>query len=44
MYARLLLEQLRAGVLEVPFNTLPPQGALPTLPTFLSYRYADVLP
>lgn len=38
LYARLLLEQLRAGVLEVPFHGLPPQGALPTLPAFLTYR------
>ena len=38
VYARLLLEQLRAGVLEVPFTALPPQGPLPTLPTYLTYR------
>ncbi|WIA28396.1 hypothetical protein OEZ86_010942 [Tetradesmus obliquus] len=39
LYARLLLEQLRAGCLEVPFSTLPPEGALPTLPAYLTYRF-----
>lgn len=30
--------QLRAGCLEVPFNTMPPEGGLPTLPPYLTYR------
>lgn len=34
--------QLRAGCLEVPFNTMPPEGALPTLPSYLMYRQAAV--
>eukprot|EP00775_Hariotina_reticulata_P004241 gene4241-4491_t len=38
-YARLLLEQLRAGCLEVPFNGMPPDGGLPTLPAYLTYRF-----
>jgi hypothetical protein len=33
--------QLRAGCLEVPFSTLPPEGALPTLPAYLTYRCAS---
>ncbi|KIY96007.1 hypothetical protein MNEG_11955 [Monoraphidium neglectum] len=37
-YARLLLEQLRAGVLEPPFHLFPPEGALPTLALFLTSR------
>lgn len=37
-HARLLLAQLQAGVLEVPFNALPPDGGLPTLPAYLTYR------
>lgn len=37
---RLHAVQLRAGCLEVPFNTMPPEGALPTLPVYLTYRSA----
>jgi hypothetical protein len=37
-HARLLLEQLRAGVLEAPFHQMPPCGPLPTLPLFLTAR------
>jgi hypothetical protein len=34
----LCVMQLRAGCLEVPFNTMPPEGGLPTLPPYLMYR------
>ncbi len=40
-YARLLLEQLRAGgALLEPFHVMPKEGALPTLQTYLTYRHA----
>jgi hypothetical protein len=39
LHARLMLEQLRVGRLEDPFDTLPPEGPLPTLPKWLTYRY-----
>ena len=36
-YARLLLEQLQAGVLEAPFHVCPPSAPLATLPQWTLY-------
>lgn len=38
-YAKLLLEQLRCGKLAEPFNALPPDGPLPTLPKHTVYAF-----
>ncbi|KAF5829374.1 hypothetical protein DUNSADRAFT_16177 [Dunaliella salina] len=38
-HARLLLAQLRAGVLQAPFDALPPQNGLPTLQPWMIYRH-----
>lgn len=38
-YARLLLEQLRRGMLAEPFSAAPPDGPLPTLPKHLAYAF-----
>jgi hypothetical protein len=40
-WARLLLQQLRAGRLEEPFNTAPPDGTLPALPKHITYSYSS---
>ncbi len=40
LHARLLLEQLRSGKLEAPFHQMPPEGGLPTMPNWLTYRYS----
>lgn len=37
-HARLLLAQLRTGVLEAPFDNLPPESGLPTLQPWTLYR------
>mmetsp|Transcript_15737 Transcript_15737/g.44037 ORF Transcript_15737/g.44037 Transcript_15737/m.44037 type:complete len:379 (-) Transcript_15737:1-1137(-) len=38
-YALLMLEQLRRGRLEEPFDKGPPGGPLPTLPKYLTYSF-----
>ncbi len=40
-FARLLLDQLRAGRLAEPFHQLPPDGPLPTLPKHAAYAFAQ---
>jgi len=39
-YAKLLLEQLKAGRIEEPFHRVPPASPLPILPKSLTYTYA----
>jgi hypothetical protein len=39
-YAKLLLEQLRSGRLEAPFDAAPPGSPLPTLPKSLTYAFS----
>lgn len=41
-YARLLLEQLKAGRLEEPFSAMPPSSPLPVLPKSLTYAYSKL--
>jgi len=40
-FARLLLDQLRAGRLAEPFHQMPPDGPLPTLPKHAAYAFAQ---
>ncbi|KAL3138552.1 hypothetical protein ABBQ32_006328 [Trebouxia sp. C0010 RCD-2024] len=39
-YAKLLLNQLKQGRLEKPFNAAPPSGPLQTLPASLTYAFS----
>ncbi len=39
-YAKLLLNQLKQGCLEKPFNAAPPAGPLQTLPASLTYSFS----
>lgn len=39
-YAKLLLNQLKQGRLEKPFNAAPPAGPLQTLPASLTYAFS----
>ena len=39
-YAKLLLNQLKQGRLEKPFNAAPPAGPLQTLPASLIYAFS----
>ena len=41
-HARLLLAQLRAGVLQAPFDALPPPNGLPTMQPWTMYRCVRV--
>ncbi|XP_041672866.1 centrosomal protein of 112 kDa [Cheilinus undulatus] len=43
MYARLLLNMLKRGVLELPFTSKPEPGALKTLPNYMFIYYDDPL-
>lgn len=36
MYARLLVQMLKRGVLELPFTSRPEPGSLKTLPTYMA--------
>ncbi|XP_060882474.1 centrosomal protein of 112 kDa isoform X5 [Labrus mixtus] len=42
-YARLLLNMLKRGVLELPFTSKPEPGSLKTLPTYMFIYYDDPL-
>ena len=39
-YSKLLLNQLKQGCLEKPFNAAPPAGPLQTLPASLTYSFS----
>uniref|UniRef100_UPI0037E9BDD6 centrosomal protein of 112 kDa n=1 Tax=Semicossyphus pulcher TaxID=241346 RepID=UPI0037E9BDD6 len=41
MYARLLLNMLKRGVLELPFTSKPEPGSLKTLPTYMFIYYDE---
>ncbi|XP_039680999.1 centrosomal protein of 112 kDa isoform X2 [Perca fluviatilis] len=43
MHARLLLQMLKRGVLERPFNSKPEPGSLKTLPTYMSIYFDEPL-